>query len=116
MDEFIKRPKTNQSEYKCRFELHIINNDGYTDYELGDNLSDTILPSGYDIFDDVIENVEKIVKELYCECFGQFTYSIEMDLLYISHYDYFEGHDEELEYKYRVIDRYESSHFNEWED
>lgn len=116
MDMFIKVNKRNQTTYTCRFELHIINDDVYTDYDLGDNLSDTILPSGYDIFDDVVENAIDIANKLYKECFGQFTYIIEVDLTYITTYDYFYGYDEDLKYEYRVVDRYESSYFNEWED
>lgn len=116
MDELIKVKKRNQTTYTCRFELHIINDEVYTDYALGNNLSDTILPSGYDMFDDIIENVQNIAEKLYKECFGQFTYIIEIDLTYVSTYDYFNGYDEDLKYEYRIIDRYESSYFNEEED
>ena len=111
-----KRKDNNSRTLTCKFELHIINDSSYTDYEFGDILTNTILDNGYDIFEDVADSIDKVLKQLYEECFGQFTYVIEMDLTYISTYDYFDGYDEDLEYEYRIIDRYESSYFNELED
>ena len=112
--DILRSNRCGSRSFTCKFELHIINDSKYTDYDLGDLLGETILDSGYDIFDDVVEITNEIADKLYNECFGQFTYIIEVDLTYITTHDYFEGYDEDLKYEYRIIDRYESSYFNEY--
>ena len=117
MDKFTHINQGNSTTtYTCKFELHIINDDKYTDCSLGESLSNTILDNGYDMSEDIGEFVDEIANKLYDECYGQFTYIIEIDLTYIATYDYFDGYDEDLRYEYRIIDRYESSYFNEEED
>lgn len=100
---------------KCQFELYIINNNQYTDFEIGNKVFGEISSNGYDCFEEeVCEVVGEIAEKLYSECNGQFKYIIETRFEYTETYDYYYGVNEyDMNYEFTVIAKEPTDYFND---
>lgn len=98
---------------KCQFELYIINNEKYTDFEVG-KMFDTQRDNGYDLGDDINEIVEEIAKELYRVNEGQLKLMIEVRFIYEKNYAYdFGCYEYDLDYEFTAISKEESKYFDD---
>lgn len=100
---------------KCQFELYIINDDQYTDFEVGNKIYGERLSNGYDCFaEEVPEIVGEIAEKLYKECKGQFKYIIETCFEYTETYDYYYGVNEyDMNYEFVVITKEPTDYFDD---
>lgn len=101
--------------YKYQFELYIINDNQYTDFEIGNKIFGEISSNGYDCFEeDVCEVASEIAEKLYSECSGQFKYIIETCFEHTETYDYYYGVNEyDMNYKFTVITKESTNYFDE---
>lgn len=97
---------------KCKVELYIINDDKYTDFEIG-KMINTQRENGYDLGDDVSEVVDEIAKDLYKDYHGQFKFLIEIKFIYDSSYDYYSGYwESDMDYEFTVLSKEDSDYFD----
>lgn len=98
---------------KCKIELHIINNEKFTDFEIN-KMFDTQRENGYDLGNDVNEIVDEIAKELYGTSHGEFKFLIEIKFTYERQYDYYAGgYEYDIDYEYTVLSKEESTYFDD---
>lgn len=100
---------------KCKIELYIINDEKYTDFEIG-KMFNTQRDNGYDLGDDVSEVIDEIAKGLYETCQGQFKFLIEIKFTYESSYYYDSGWESDMDYEFAVLSKEESSYFDDVEE
>lgn len=98
---------------KCKIELYIINDDQYTDFEVGKKF-DTRRENGYDLGDDVSEVVDEIAKELYKDYHGQFKFLLEIKFTYETSYDWYYGVWEgDMDYEFTILSKEDSDYFDD---
>lgn len=96
----------------CSFELYIINDGTYRDYDLGDRISPEPPIGGYDCFhEDVCECdlAGEIAERLYETTEGQFRYVIHVDLAYTQ--DPWDG-EYDMEYAFTVESKEPTVYFD----
>jgi hypothetical protein len=96
---------------KCKVELFIINNDKYTDFEIG-KMFNTQRENGYDLGDDVSEVIEEIAEGLYKDNHGQFKFLLEIKFTYDSTYYYDSGWESDMDYEFTVLSKEDSDYFD----
>ena len=97
---------------RCSFELYIINNGQYQDYDIGNKISGEIKESGYDCFyEDVCEAdiAKEIADALYETTDGQFKYIIDIQLEYTKDWD----GEYDVDYTYTIVSKEPTSYFDE---
>ena len=96
---------------KVKLELYIINNEQYTDYDIGDCLYNSAPQSGVE--DDAYEVCGEIAEDLYKTINGEYKCIIEIELEYISSYYYFEGWEYDMDYSYHLVSKEETDYWKE---
>lgn len=101
---------------KCKIELYIINDDKFTDFEIG-KIFDTQRENGYDLEDDVSEVIDEIAKGLYETCHGQFKFLLEIKFTYDSSYSYYDAYwESDMDYEFTVLSKEESNYFDDMDE
>ena len=96
---------------KVKIELYIINNEQYTDYDIGDCLYNSALQS--DVKDDAYEACREIAEDLYKTVTGEYKCIVEINLDYINSYYYFDGWECDVEWDYQLISKEETDYWKE---
>jgi hypothetical protein len=99
---------------KCKVELFIINDDKYTDFEVG-KMIDTQRENGYDLGDDVSEVIDEIAEALYKDNQGQFKFLLEIKFTYDSTYYYGSGWESDMDYEFTILSKEDSDYFDNME-
>ena len=106
--------KSKPSQAPTIFELYMINNKDYTDFEVGKCLSEPYYDSGYSPFSDMTDCGfdQEIAQELYKQTQGQFRYVINIE---ITGESYFNGESTEYDssYTYKIVSKEPSDYFDE---
>lgn len=102
---------------KVKLELYIINNEQYTDYDIGDVLykstSDDEAYTNSEVLDDAYEACRDIAEKLYKTITGEYKCIVEIELEYIYSYYYFDGWDLDLVWDYELISVEETDYWKE---
>lgn len=97
---------------KVKLELYIINNEQYTDYDIGDLLYNSN-PENEVVEDDAYEVCKEIAKDLYKSIVGEYKCIVEIKLEYTYSYYYFEGWEEDMTYSYQLVGKEETDYWKE---
>lgn len=95
----------------CQFELFLVNNEEYTDYDVGKRLSPEPQYPQIDCYDDAMEVIDEIAKELLSDFSGQQRLAIEVEPSYSWNGSFYEEPD--YNYSYSVVSREDSRHFDD---
>ena len=101
-----------------RLELYIINDEQYTDYEVGEILDKCPNTQRWyeyenEMMEDIYDICYDIARKLYKTITGKYKCILEIELKYTYSYDYFDGWDEDLYWDYKVISKEETDYWEE---
>lgn len=96
-----------------QLELYIINNEQYTDYDIGDIVYKSTVDD--EVLADAYEVCRYVAKKIYQTFTGEYKCIIEIELAYICSYDYFDGWYEDMHWNYELISKEETDYWDEGE-
>lgn len=96
--------------YRVKFELYILNDQTYTDYEIGKCLTESKDIDA--LWDDCRAIASEIAEELYKQIHGQYKCIINVALMYYKAGNPSDGYEYDMDYEYFVESLSVSDYFN----